>query len=140
MGLMALTYSVFSRPAVMCIGLEGFLLFHLSWSGLLIPLLLLSGIAMGGIGSLIGLLSPEEGMAGLIGNLVMMGGSLHQSDCFHRLQRDIASSGGLAAFYVWDGHPFATGAIPKQRPRTADRIACNAGSVPIPRGLGCQPP
>ncbi len=40
---------------------------------MLIPLLLIASVAMGSIGSLIGLMAPDEGLAGLFGNLVMMG-------------------------------------------------------------------
>lgn len=68
-------YSLFAWPGVLCVGLEGGLLdgLPLQASALMLPILLLAGLALGGIGALIGLLSPREGLAGLFGNLVMMG-------------------------------------------------------------------
>ncbi len=75
LGILTLCYSLFAWPGVLCIGLEGGLLdgLPLHVSLLMLPILLLSGVALGGIGALIGLLSPREGLAGLFGNLVMMG-------------------------------------------------------------------
>ena len=75
--IIALTtvYGLFAWPGIFLIAAEGFWLDHLSlhFSLMLIPLLLLTSIAMGSIGSLIGLVAPDEGLAGLFGNLVMMG-------------------------------------------------------------------
>ena len=68
-------YTVFAWPGVVCIMVEGAVLYGLPLhpGALMVPILLLAGVAMGGIGALIGLLSPREGLAGLFGNLVMMG-------------------------------------------------------------------
>jgi len=68
-------YGLFAWPGVFMIGLEGTLLDHLAigLTGLLLPLFLLTALAMGAIGIVIGLLAPDEGLAGLLGNLVMMG-------------------------------------------------------------------
>jgi ABC-2 type transport system permease protein len=73
--VMSLCYSLFAWPGVVCIGFEGALLYGLPLhaSAAILPILLLSGLALGGIGAVIGLLSPREGLAGLFGNLVMMG-------------------------------------------------------------------
>jgi ABC-2 type transport system permease protein len=75
LSILTLCYSLFAWPGVLCIGIEGALLdgLPLSANPLMLPILLLSGVALGGIGALIGLLSPREGLAGLFGNLVMMG-------------------------------------------------------------------
>jgi ABC-2 type transport system permease protein len=75
LGILTLCYSLFAWPGILCIGLEGDLLdgLPLHASALMLPILLLAGVALGGIGALIGLLSPREGLAGLFGNLVMMG-------------------------------------------------------------------
>jgi ABC-2 type transport system permease protein len=75
LGILTLCYAVFAWPGVLIIGVEGALLdgLPLHASGLMLPILLLSGVALGGIGAIIGLLSPREGLAGLFGNLVMMG-------------------------------------------------------------------
>lgn len=68
-------YSLFAWPGMVLIALEGRYLdqipLHFSW--LVLPLLLLTGVAMGSVGVIIGLLAPDEGLAGLFGNLVMMG-------------------------------------------------------------------
>lgn len=75
--IIALTtvYGLFAWPGIFLIAAEGVWLDHLSlhFSLLLVPLLLITSIAMGSIGSLIGLIAPDEGLAGLFGNLVMMG-------------------------------------------------------------------
>ncbi len=75
--MIALTtvYGLFAWPGSFLIAAEGFWLDHLSlhFSLMLIPLLLIASVAMGSIGSLIGLMAPDEGLAGLFGNLVMMG-------------------------------------------------------------------
>jgi hypothetical protein len=75
--MIALTtvYGLFAWPGIFLIAAEGFWLDHLSlhFSLMIIPLLLLTSVAMGSIGSLIGLMAPDEGLAGLFGNLVMMG-------------------------------------------------------------------
>lgn len=68
-------YSLFAWPGVILIALEGKYLENvpLHFSPLIILLLLLTGLAMGAVGTIIGLLAPDEGLAGLLGNLVMMG-------------------------------------------------------------------
>lgn len=75
--MIALTtvYGLFAWPGIFLIAAEGFWLDHLSlhFSLMLIPLLLFTSVAMGSLGSLIGLMAPDEGLAGLFGNLVMMG-------------------------------------------------------------------
>lgn len=68
-------YSLFAWPGVFLIALEGKFLDHvpMHFSPWIVVLLLLTGLAMGSIGAIIGLLAPDEGLAGLFGNLVMMG-------------------------------------------------------------------
>ena len=75
LGVLIVCYSLFAWPGVLCVAVEGALLdgLPLHASLLMLPILLLAGLALGGIGALIGLLSPREGLAGLFGNLVMMG-------------------------------------------------------------------
>ncbi len=68
-------YSFFAWPGIVLIAFEGRYLdqvpIHFSW--LIVPLLLLAGVTMGSLGTIMGLLAPDEGLAGLFGNLVMMG-------------------------------------------------------------------
>ncbi len=68
-------YSLFAWPGVFLIALEGKFLDRvpMHFSPWIVVLLLLTGLAMGSIGAIIGLLAPDEGLAGLFGNLVMMG-------------------------------------------------------------------
>ena len=68
-------YGLFAWPGVVLIALEGAYLDHLAmhFSPLLPLLLVLAGLTMGSVGALIGLLAADEGLAGLFGNLVMMG-------------------------------------------------------------------
>lgn len=75
LAVISLCYSLFAWPGVACIAIEGAVLYGLPLhaSAAILPILLLSGLALGGIGAVIGLLSPREGLAGLFGNLVMMG-------------------------------------------------------------------
>ena len=72
---LTLIYGLFSLPGVVVIGLEGEILdglsFHVTWA--LLPAFLGIALALGAIGIIIGLLSPDEGLAGLFGNLMMMG-------------------------------------------------------------------
>ncbi|RIV21699.1 ABC transporter [Alicyclobacillaceae bacterium I2511] len=72
---MTMVYSLFAWPGILLIGLEGQYLDHvyLAWTLADIPVFLLEGVALGSIGILVGLLAPDEGLAGLIGNIVMMG-------------------------------------------------------------------
>lgn len=72
---MTVVYSLFAWPGILLIGLEGNLLdhLHLIWNPALLPVLLLEGVALGSLGTIVGLLAPDEGLAGLIGNLLMMG-------------------------------------------------------------------
>ncbi|MCY0865393.1 MAG: ABC transporter permease [Sulfobacillus sp.] len=67
-------YGLFAWPGIALIGIEGVFLDHLTirFGAVLIPLLLVTALAMGAIGIIIGLLAPDEGIAGLVGNLVMM--------------------------------------------------------------------
>ncbi len=67
-------YGIFAWPGVLLISLEGVYLDHIPmhFSPLIIVFMLLTGVAMGAVGTIIGLLAPDEGLAGLMGNLVMM--------------------------------------------------------------------
>ncbi len=67
-------YGIFAWPGVLLISLEGVYLDHIAmhFSPLMIVLMLLTGVAMGAVGTIIGLLAPDQGLAGLMGNLVMM--------------------------------------------------------------------
>ncbi|CAB1128183.1 ABC transporter [Candidatus Hydrogenisulfobacillus filiaventi] len=73
--VLAVVYGLFAWPGILLIGLEGAWLDHVAWSAgpAWVAVFLLEGLALGGIGALIGLLAPQEGLAGLFGNLVMMG-------------------------------------------------------------------
>ncbi|MCL5115890.1 MAG: ABC transporter permease [Firmicutes bacterium] len=68
-------YGLFAWPGVLLIALEGTFLDHIPmhFSPLMIVLMLVTSLAMGSVGTIIGLLAPDEGLAGLMGNLVMMG-------------------------------------------------------------------
>lgn len=69
-----LSYLMFALPGMALVLLLGALSFHLplhlGW--ILLPDILLLGVALSGIGVLIGLLARDEQLAGLFGNLVMM--------------------------------------------------------------------
>ena len=71
---LATAYGAFAWPGIGLIALESHYLEHLPlhFSLWLIPLWLLTGLSMGSVGTIIGLLSPDEGLAGLFGNLLMM--------------------------------------------------------------------
>jgi hypothetical protein len=71
---LASVYSLFAWPGVLLIALEGTYLDRvpMHFSLIMVVLLLLTGVAMGSIGVIVGLLAPDEGLAGLFGNLIMM--------------------------------------------------------------------
>jgi len=68
-------YGLFAWPGVLLVALEGSALDHVPMhlAPLAIVLMLVVGLTMGAIGTIIGLLAPDEALAGLFGNLLMMG-------------------------------------------------------------------
>jgi len=68
-------YGLFAWPGVLLVALEGSALDHVPMhlDPLAIVLMLVVGLTMGAIGTIIGLLAPDEALAGLFGNLLMMG-------------------------------------------------------------------
>ncbi len=72
--VLATAYGLFAWPGIALITLESRYLEHLSvhFSLWLIALWVLTGLGMGSVGTIIGLLAPDEGLAGLFGNLLMM--------------------------------------------------------------------
>jgi hypothetical protein len=67
-------YGLFGWPGAFVVLAEGRWLDHVAvaWSAAFIPVLLVGGFALGAVGILIGLAAPDESLAGLVGNLVMM--------------------------------------------------------------------
>jgi hypothetical protein len=72
--ILSTVYGIFSWPGVLLIAGEGRYLDHLPFhfSAAFVLALCGNGLTLGSIGVVIGLLAPDEGLAGLFGNLVMM--------------------------------------------------------------------
>lgn len=72
--ILSAVYGLFSWPGVLVIACEGRYLDHLPFhfSATFLFVLCGNGFTLGSIGIMIGLLAPDEGLAGLFGNLVMM--------------------------------------------------------------------